>query len=260
MHPTPVGMRCPECARERTKVINPNVERSLFEAAPVTTVLIALNVIAFVAEMVTGGGASGLSRSIQGAVLENGVFAGFFVAGGEWWRIVTSGFLHLGLIHIGMNMLLLFFLGRMLEPAIGGLRFGLIYATALVGGSLGSLLLEPTVSAAGASGAVFGLMGAVFVTMRARGINPFDEGIGGLIVLNLLITFAVPGIAKGGHLGGLVVGAIVGFLLAELDERRRIFGRNPAPAAVLATVIGVALFIATILIAQDKFPEAQFLL
>lgn len=256
MTPSPVGMRCPECAGDRTKVIHARqiAEPRLFDVAPVTTVLIAINVIAYLAEILTGSGTSGISRGTSGSVLNHGVFFGPLVADGEWWRIVTSGFLHLGFIHIGMNMLLLFLLGRQLEPAIGSVRFAGIYFFSLVAGSLGSLLLEPTVSAAGASGAVFGLMSAALIAQRTRGINPWESGIGGLIVLNLLLTFAVPGIAKGGHLGGLVGGLVMAFVLIDLDETRKLFGRSIVPAAVIGIVGTIALFALTVVVAQNKFP------
>lgn len=255
MTPTPVGMRCPECVSQRTRMID--VRQSsyprMLDVAPVTFVLIALNLLAFAAELVSGGAGGGVSSHISGSVLERGVFAGPQVAAGEWWRIVSSGFLHLGLLHVGMNMLLLYLLGQLLEPAIGSVRFAAIYASSLVAGSLGSLLIQPNVAAAGASGAVFGLMGAALVASRSRGINPWESGIGGLIVLNLLITFAVPGIAKGGHIGGLAGGLVVGWLLIELDERRHLFGRGPAAALAIGTLVTLGLFLATVLVAQDRF-------
>lgn len=257
MTPSPVGMRCPECAGERTKVVRPTAggQRDFFSAAPVTAVLMALNVLAFIAEIATGGAAAGMSRQLSGEVLLNGVFFGPAVADGEWWRIVTSGFLHLGILHIVLNMYLLYMLGQLLEPAIGGARFAAIYVSSLVAGSLGVLLIEPSSSAAGASGAVFGVMGAALVAARSRGINPWESGIGGLLVLNLIITFAVPGIAKGGHIGGLVGGLIVGFLLIELDESRAAFGRGRGrlPAIAIGTLVSVALFAVTIAVARSKF-------
>lgn len=224
------------------------------EAAPVTLALIVLNALMFVGEILTGMSVSGVESSTQGSLLSEGAFFGPQVANGDWWRIISSGFLHLSFLHIGMNMLLLYLLGNMLEPAIGSLRFAVIYFTSLVAGSLGSLIVEPSVSAAGASGAVFGLMGAALVASRSRGINPFESGIGGLILLNLVITFAVPGIAKGGHLGGLVGGLIAGALIFELDERRNIFGRNRWVAPAVGIALGVGYFAATIALAVDKFP------
>jgi membrane associated rhomboid family serine protease len=255
MNPTPVGMRCPDCASEKTKVINARAEPRLQDVAPLTFALIVVNVIAFLSELATGASLGGFTSQLSGDALLHGSFFGPAIADYEWWRVVTSGFLHLGLLHIGMNMVLLYYLGTMLEPAIGRLRFGLIYLASLIGGGLGSILLEPSVHAVGASGAVFGLMGAAVVAMKSRGINPFEGGIGGLIIFNLVITFLVPGISKGGHLGGLVAGLVVGYVLIELDERRRLFGRNPIPAAGIALVLAAATFAATVYLANDKFPR-----
>ena len=105
-----------------------------------------------------------------------GLAGPFLPSTGEWYRLVTAGFLHFGIIHLAFNMLLLFQLGQLLEPAIGRVRFGLLYFAALLGGSAGALLLQPNALHGGASGAVFGLMGAAFVGMRNRGVNPFSTG------------------------------------------------------------------------------------
>ncbi len=119
------------------------------------------------------------------------------VAHGQWWRIVTGGFLHENLLHIGFNMYLLYILGRMLEPALGRVRFGVIYGVSLLTGSLGALLVSPHSVTVGASGAVFGIMGAAAVEMRARKIPVMQSGIGGLILINLIISFTLSGISWG---------------------------------------------------------------
>jgi membrane associated rhomboid family serine protease len=232
MTPTPVGMRCPECSRERTKV---RTLRSTATEPTVTYVLIAINVIAFLAE-----GRFGVSSESGGSTLfERFALFGPSVADGDWWRIATSGFLHANLLHIGFNMYLLYLLGQMLEPAVGSVRFVLIYAVALFAGSLGALIISPDSVTVGASGAVFGLMGAAAVELRARGINPFETNIGGLILFNLLFTFVFSGsISIGGHIGGLIGGAAAGFLFLQADERRiprqAAIGLSVALAAVVA--------------------------
>lgn len=133
---------------------------------------------------------------------------------GEWYRIVTSGFLHYGIIHLGFNMYLLYILGQMLEPAIGRLRFGLVYLASLLGGSAGVLLLQPNGLTAGASGAVFGLMACAFVGYWLAGTNPFTTSIGGLLMINLALTFFLSDrISVGGHLGGAVAGALCGLVV-----------------------------------------------
>lgn len=139
--------------------------------------------------------------------------AEFFLQQGEYYRLVSSGFLHFSVFHIGMNMLLLFQLGQLLEPAIGRVRFGLLYFASLLGGSFGAVLLSPNAFSGGASGAVFGLMAAAAIGLHRRGVNVFQTGIGTVLILNLVITFTIPNISIGGHLGGAIAGAICGFVI-----------------------------------------------
>ncbi len=261
MTPSPVGMRCPECSREKQKVVTGQQVRdraegvgieNAFRVMPVTMTLIVINVIVFVAEILSAGT---LTTQIRGEVMQNGAFWGPGVAAGDWWRIITAGFLHLGIFHIAMNMLLLWLLGQLLEPAIGSLRFGIVYFTSLIAGSLGALLLEPTTAAVGASGAVFGLMGAAMVAFWGRGLNPFEAGIGGLLVFNLIITFAIPGISKGGHIGGAIGGFIAGAVIFYLEEKFGLFGRARWAAPLICAGIGAACFVLTIVIAENKFPQ-----
>ncbi|HUH81080.1 MAG TPA: rhomboid family intramembrane serine protease [Solirubrobacteraceae bacterium] len=249
MTSTPVGMRCPECASQRTKVVR---LRETHTGPVVTHALIAINVIVFLAE---GGGALTFSGSSSGSLYIKGALIGSLfgkgVAYGEWWRIVTSGFLHENILHIGFNMWVLYYLGTLLEPALGRLRFGLIYAVSLLCGSLGALLVSPHAVTVGASGAIFGLMGAAAVEMNARQIPIFQSGVGGLIVLNLIISFSIPGISWGGHIGGLVGGTVAAFVLR--------FGqvhRNQVLALLGCAAIGVAAFAGSIMTAHSSKPES----
>jgi membrane associated rhomboid family serine protease len=159
----------------------------------------------------------------------------FDLHSGDYYRLVSSGFLHYGLFHIGMNMLLLFQLGQLLEPAIGRVRFGLLYFASLLGGSLGALLLQPNGLTGGASGAVFGLMAAAAIGLHRRGVNVFKTGIGTILVLNLVITFTIPGISVGGHLGGAVAGAICGFVM--LAPRHAVLPKWASYATPIAVVL-----------------------
>ena len=174
-----------------------------------------------------GGGVSefqarfGLSKQI----LERGAFypPDTFFEPHEWYRLVTSGFLHFGIVHIAFNMILLYQLGQILEPRLGRTRFALLYFAALLAGSFGELLIGPgTGIAGGASGAVFGLMAAAAIGMWRQGVNIFTTGIGSLLILNLVLTFAIPGIAIGGHLGGAIGGALCGLVMlaAALEADR----------------------------------------
>lgn len=137
-----------------------------------------------------------------------------------WYRLVTSGFLHFGIIHIAFNMYFLYVLGPMLEPALGRVNYLLLYMASLLGGSLGVVLIDSGGITAGASGAVFGLLAAATVGLWRRGINPFTTGIGTTLILNLFITFAIPGISIGGHIGGAIAGAACGSIMLAPAYRR----------------------------------------
>jgi membrane associated rhomboid family serine protease len=239
MTPTPVGMRCPECMRQRTKVVQGvGGGASGFSQSPATFVLIGLNVIAYLVEIAAGVG--GLNNPGGEIVVKYALF-GPAVAEGEWYRLVTSGFLHASLVHIGFNMLLLYFLGRLLEPALGTSRFVVLYFASLLAGSLGALLLDPNALTLGASGAVFGLAGATFVIARGRGMDAIASQIGFLIAFNLIFSFTASRISVGGHLGGLIGGSLCA--LAIVAGERGMLGdrRRPAELAAMIAVAVVAL-------------------
>jgi membrane associated rhomboid family serine protease len=243
MTPTPVGMRCPECASQRTKVVRGVGEVSLSTAAPATFVLIALNVAVYLAEIATGHGGLDPATSL---IPEFGLF-GPSVAEGEWYRLVTSGFLHAGLWHIAGNMILLFFLGRILEPGIGTPRFVAVYFVSLLAGSLGALLLTPDSLTLGASGAVFGVLAATFVIARGRGVDALASSVGVLILLNLAFSFGVRGISLGAHLGGLAGGLLCALLV--IAGERGLLGRRHFPAEIAAmTALGIFSAVAAIAI------------
>jgi membrane associated rhomboid family serine protease len=226
MTTTPVGMRCPECARQKTQV---RTMRNVHSDPVATYVLIAINVLAYF-------GASSTRRG-QG---DYGLFGPAVADGGEVWRLVTAGFMHGGLLHLLLNMYILWWLGNLLEPGLGRARFVGLYFASLLAGSAGALALSPLDLTVGASGAVFGLMGAAFVMQRARGIDPMQSGIGPVILINLGITF-LPGfnISIGGHIGGLIGGAIAAYLIDKVDERRRGVAFAVA-ACVLVAAVAVA--------------------
>jgi membrane associated rhomboid family serine protease len=235
MTPTPVGMRCPECASQRTKVVRNPTGTPGFDAAPATYILIAINVVVFLAEIFSGSG--GLGEQRGSLVVDFGLF-GPFVAEGEWYRLITSGFLHASIIHIGFNMFLLFFLGRLLEPALGTPRFLVLYFASLLAGSFGALMVDPNGLTIGASGAIFGLAGATFVIARGRGMDALAGEIGFLIVFNLIFSFVSPRISVGGHIGGLIGGVICA--LAIVAGEKGLFGRNRLPLE-LAAMAAVAV-------------------
>ena len=235
MNQASVGFHCPECTRSGAQRV---VRADQLRGRPiVTNVLLALNVAIFVAGMGSGLRTRG-SVIIDGGLIASGrtVDGLVGVAEGEWWRLVTSGFLHANLLHVGFNCLVLYQLGQLLEPALGRLRFGIVYFAAMLTGSFGVLLLSPDRLTVGASGAVFGLMGAAIAVFRSRGINPFDTGLGGAVMINLLITFTLPGISIGGHVGGLVGGVVAGWILTDFGPKQL---KDPNIALAMVIALGV---------------------
>jgi membrane associated rhomboid family serine protease len=259
MRQAAVGFQCPGCARTGSPSggsagrYRPASSRQLFRGhgeVVAGKVLIGLNVAAFVLMVVASGDPYGVS----GPIAEHGVMHGFFVASGEWWRLFSGAFLHSGLVHLGMNMLLLWFLSQELEPALGRLQFLLLYVTALLGGSFGVLVASPLAPTVGASGAVFGLMGALIVFQLRAKQNPWSSGIGGLVLINVVLTFALPGISIGGHIGGLLAGAAAGVVLQPLR-----WPQDQAGARLAGVVaLGVGLFAASLLLAPDLVRNAVF--
>ncbi len=231
MTPTSVGMRCPECARERTKV---RTIRTLPGTPVVTQALIAINVIVFLAETATGaplGGGLG-----NGWIVAHGVLYGHAISQGhEYWRLLSSGFLHDGFFHILINMFSLYFVGSSLEPTVGRKNFIAIYFASLLAGSFGALLFQPAAATVGASTAIFGIFGALIVVAHHRGISIWQSGLGMVLILNLVLSVSYAGISIGGHLGGLVGGLICGWLVVEVAERRRM------PALALLGCAAVAV-------------------
>ncbi len=243
MTPTPVGMRCPECSRQRTRV---TTGAGAFSGGgtPATYVLIALNVAAFLVEIAGGGG--GFSSSGNAIVSDFGL-RGISVAEGEWYRMLSGGFLHANLFHIAFNMFALFVLGRILEPAIGTPRFVALYFASLFAGAFGALALSDALQVTvGASGAVFGLFGAAFVIARGRGLDAIASQLGFLLLINLALTFGIRNISVGGHLGGLAGGLLCALVIVA-GERGMLGPRRlpielcaMAALAVFSIVAGIA--------------------
>lgn len=220
--------------------------------------LIGINAVVFVAVLLFTRDPGALTGSVTDAHLRfglsNDVLEGqiiwqsadgvYITEPDGWYRLVTSGFMHFGLLHIAFNMYFLYALGRMLEPALGRVLFLLLYFASLLGGSLGVLLIGGVGITAGASGAVFGLLGAATIGLWRRGINPFTTGIGATLILNLFITFAIPGISIGGHLGGAVAGTICGFVMLAPNYR----GFPRWASYVTPAVVGLVSVVASVMI------------
>ncbi|MEQ1701811.1 MAG: rhomboid family intramembrane serine protease [Ilumatobacteraceae bacterium] len=218
-----VGSHCLDCAKAARPDVKTRAKLATSRVlTPVTYSIIGLNVLVFVwmvlADSNTLGGSEitqaqanlGLGKEIlQG----RRSFRDVPIPAHEWYRLLTSGFIHFGIIHIALNMFLLFQLGNLLERALGGTKLALMYLASLFAGSLGVLLIDSGGLSGGASGAVFGLMAGAAVGLHRRGVNVFSTGIGTTLLLNIVLTFTISGISKGGHVGGAIGGAICGFIM-----------------------------------------------
>ena len=237
MHFAPVGIRCPDHANigatkpTATRTIQSMRRSTRSVAAPATAALVALNVLIYLVSVYQGGG-----LNLPGGQLFSDMWlSGAQVSDGDWYRLLTAMFLHGSLLHLLFNMLALFWLGSVVEQALGTPRYLVVYFLAGIAGSAGALVFSsPFAVTVGASGAIFGVMGALLI-LEYRTTGSFAGQAMMLIIVNLAITFAIPGISKGGHLGGLVGGVLVSLALDE-GRKRRIRGLGPA----LAVVVGLA--------------------
>jgi membrane associated rhomboid family serine protease len=233
------------------------------EAAPLTAALIAANIVVYILQMrdttevVVRSGTTGGALLANGPVEAHFILWGPLVSSGEWWRLLGAGFLHANLPHLGTNMLSLFFIGRIVEPAVGMLRTGLIYAVSLAAGSLGVMVVDPDGATLGASGAIFGLAGALLVISHVRGIGVMQSGIGPMILLNLAFTFSIPGISVGGHVGGLIGGGAIGWVILQLDRRRGRNDNGDVRVAAIATAVFAVLLLVSFAVARSKFPSVS---
>jgi membrane associated rhomboid family serine protease len=247
----PVGIRCPEHSGKPagTQRLSQGVRRAGFEGtgALVTKALIAINVGVYLLELAMGGQVNGTGNRIY----VNGALFGPAVADGEWWRLFTAMFLHYGPLHLALNMLALWFFGSPVETAIGRARYLLVYVVSGLAGSAGALVFSPNSVTVGASGAIFGILGAALVLERQRNYV-LGGGAIGIIVINLAFTFAIPGISIGGHLGGLVGGALCMLALSRFGRTHAIYGR-PGLLGILGVVaIGIASFVVAYYRAQGR--------
>jgi membrane associated rhomboid family serine protease len=245
MNAASVGFQCPECVSDGSRSVRQ--ARTVYggrvrpgeSPGVLTRTLIGINVIVFIAT--TASGVNVLSGNTGGSKLfDHLALIPPAVAHGEWWRLFTAAFLHFGIFHIGFNMYALYIFGPPLEAALGRMRFIGLYVLAGVGGSVLSVALGPLdETAAGASGAIFGLFGALYIVARHR--NLATEGIAITIVANLIFTFAIPNIDWRGHVGGLIVGSVTALIYARAPRgpmRDRIQAAGVAGVCVLLAVAG----------------------
>jgi len=238
----PVGLRCPDHSGKPQGVrkVTTGVRTAPFAGtdAIVTKTLIGINVVVFLWALATGATLSRAGGTVfaKGSLFIGNQFIG--LAAGEWWRLITAGFIHSGIFHIGFNMLILWWFGAPLERGLGRVRFLGIYFVSLLAGSAGAILVTPQSPTVGASGAVFGLFGAAFVLERQAGITRGPAFT--LILFNLLISFLIPGISIGGHIGGLVGGALAMLALTRLGRVHATYGRPGLVGALGVVAVGIA--------------------
>jgi membrane associated rhomboid family serine protease len=263
MTPAPVGLRCPEHSGKPQGVrkVTSSAQRAVTGVGgrrvnAVTMTLIGINVAVYLAELAAGGSVNGVANYLfnHGALFASGVYTqgsiatlpahasapGYHLVGlahAEWWRMLSAAFLHYGPFHLAINMYSLFFAGTLLEQVIGRWRFALLYLGSGIAGSAGAIWLSPGSVTVGASGAIFGILGALFVLERQRHISTGGQ-VAGLIVLNLVFTFALSNISVGGHIGGLIGGIVLMFLL--LQFRRSAFNSIASTAGLIAVSLVVA--------------------
>jgi membrane associated rhomboid family serine protease len=251
----PVGIRCPEHAGARPRAVTASsrpasiagkrVRRTaarhgyVIPELSVTRLLVVLNVLVYLAELAGGSGVNGTS----GWIFNHGALFGPLVAQGDWWRLITAAFLHYGPIHLGMNMLALWWLGSPVEAALGRARYFLLYLAAGLAGSTGALLLNPNSVTVGASGAIFGVLGALFVLEYQATGRVMGQAMT-LIVINIAFSFAVPNISIGGHLGGLTAGILGTIALVSFRRYYPAVGRAGivrGAAVVAIAIVAVAI-------------------
>jgi membrane associated rhomboid family serine protease len=263
MIPASVGHQCPECVREGNRAQRPVVtafggDARIGSRAYVTKTLIAINVVMLAVGVLWsgvgtlfGGGMGGLlggsSKLIDWGgmigsrtLVQDGVVYHWDVlAHGEAYRFITSMFLHAGIIHLALNMWALWVVGRVIEQALGPARFLGLYLVAGLGGSLAVYLFTGPGPTVGASGAIFGLFGALFILLRRVGRDA--SSVLTLIGINVLFTFTISGISVAGHLGGLLIGTIAALGLAYAPQKNRTVLQYGALGVLFVVIVVVAL-------------------
>jgi membrane associated rhomboid family serine protease len=209
--------------------------------ALVTRGLIGISVVVFLLQIAQAGNVNGRA----GDIWVRGSLVGGFVADGEWWRLVTSAFIHASPIHLLFNMVMLWWFGSALEGLLGRVRFLGVVLVSILGGAAGALLAtQANELTVGASGAVFGILGAGVVLER-RQIMVFGGGALAVVVLNLMLTFLIPGISIGGHVGGLAGGAAATLALSRFGRGHAAYGRLGIEGAVgLVAVAALSIAVA----------------
>ncbi len=248
-----VGVHCPECTKTAGTQKVYNTRNLPGGQGRVTRGLVAANVIIWIATIAFFGATASSAGPVG---FDYGTWGPAIWENSEFWRVISGGFLHSGVIHIGFNMYLLWQLGQQAERVVGEAKFLAIYLVALLGGSAGAILLDPDVPVVGASGAVFGLIGYTVFLYRSRGIGLFDTGLGFLIVLNVLFSFQ-GGVSLGGHGGGLLTGFLLGALFYGLKQRDQPIVKGDKAQFVVLGVLAIVFFAGAV-VASSTWMEPLF--
>jgi len=236
----PVGLRCPEHAGKtraiggRVAVRPPQMPLATTDAL-VTKALIAINVAIYLVTVVQGAGIN----SPGGRLFAKWLLFGPAVANGDWWRLITAAFLHGSLAHIGFNMLALWWFGGPVEKYLGRARFILLYLVSGLAGSAGALIQSPTTPVVGASGAIFGILGAMLI-LEWRATGRLGGNAMTLIVINLALSFVIANVSIGGHIGGLIGGILGTLAFSRFGRGHAAYGRLGIIGVGSLVLIGVA--------------------
>jgi membrane associated rhomboid family serine protease len=239
MTPAPVGIRCPDHAGKQRQVRAPRIVARPSGGALVTKSLIGLNFIIYLITAVQGNGIN----QPGGRLFFDWVLYGPLVAHGDWWRLITSMFLHASIAHIGLNMLALWFIGGFVEEYLGSLRYTLLYFVSGLAGSAGALVADPHGVTVGASGAIFGILGAMLI-LEWNQTGRLAGNAATWIVINLVFDFAYNGgggnISIGGHIGGLIGGILVTLSFGRWGRGHAAYGKLGLPGIVGLVAVAAA--------------------
>lgn len=261
VHQQSDGPRCPVCVRnvehsepETQTLPAVAAPRTVRTYRPILTIALVLGCVAVFAydwwtlgDWVLTGGQRELWQVPEGGLGEWTLYRPQLVAEGEWYRVVSSGFVHFNLVHLGINMVALWALATVIERVYGALTLGTLFVAGLMGGSLGAVIVESDVQVGGASGAIFALLGAIAMLQLVAGRNIVLVTV--VILINIGLSF-LPFVAFGGHMGGLIVGAIAGLMLG-------LCRRSGARAVAIAPILLAALAFATFLVLVQVVAPGQ---
>jgi membrane associated rhomboid family serine protease len=263
MLPAAVGFQCPSCVKDGAKATRtgrlPYGGERVANPALTSFVLIGINVVVWLGIAATGGYGSTLLHQFEliphyGLYVDQQNQVATLLRGvgtGAWWQVITSAFTHVSALHIALNMFALYYLGPQIEQILGRVRFLAVYLVSALAGSAGVMLFSaPHTPTVGASGAIFGLMGAFGII--ALRIKADVRGIALIVGLNLVLTFSVSNISWQGHLGGLVGGALATAAIVYAPKGPH---RSKLQWAALALIAGVS--VALIVLKAVSFPDVQ---